>query len=538
MTARDPDPPVAVNVLLVDDRAENRLALRAILGDADYTIVEAGSASEALKHLLETEFAALLIDVVMPEMSGLELASLVRTRGRNATVPIVFMSAVATDLNAIYRAYTTGAVDYLIKPLIPEMVRAKVAVFAELFRQRKQLEAQSEARYRNLAEAVPHMVWTAHADGSVRYMNARWGELTGEHYAGGWLDRLHADDRPRYTELWQRAVQGGSDFQIECRIETSGGSYRWHLCRAVPERDSQGRVIGWIGTFTDVDDQKRIQAALAAAIHARDEFLSIASHELRTPITSLQLQVESLLAEAEKRRAPGESERWTRRMTMAARQVERLTRLVEELLDVSRLSMGKLRLEREEGDLATIVREVTGRFQEQADRVGCRLVVDARGPVFGSWDRLRLEQVMTNLLSNAIKFGAGKPIEVSVRGGRPDPAMLVVRDHGIGIQQDDLERIFGRFERAVSSRSYGGLGLGLYIVQQIASRHGGTVSADSSPGAGAEFRVELPCDQRDERRPPTDPMLVAANDAMAALSGGTPYSCAAPQPGIDNSAER
>jgi PAS domain S-box-containing protein len=522
MAASDPDPSVDVNVLVVDDRVENRVALRAILSDADYNIVEAGSPSEALKHLLDTEFAALLIDVVMPEMSGLELAALVRTRGRNASVPIVFMSAVATDLNVIYRAYTSGAVDYLVKPLIPEMVRAKVAVFAELFRQRKQLERQSEARYRNLAEAVPHVVWTAHADGNIRYMNGRWRDFTGSHDTNDWLSKLHAEDRTRFAQLWQESVQRGSDFQIECRIQKSDLSHRWHLCRAVPERNSEGNVIGWIGTFTDVEDQKRIQAVLAAAIHARDEFLSIASHELRTPITALQLQVESLLADSITRSGSDPSDRWVRRMTMATRQVERLTRLVEELLDVSRISMGKLKLEREEGDLALVVREVVSRFQAQAERVSCELVLDADRPVVGCWDRLRLEQVVTNLLSNALKFGAGKPIEVSVRGGRPKPATIHVRDHGIGIPQRDLERIFGRFERAVSSRSYGGLGLGLYIVQQIVDRHGGTVHARGYPGDGAEFEIELPSDALAGQRPATDPALLVTNEAIAALaaSGG------------------
>jgi PAS domain S-box-containing protein len=525
MPASDPDPAVTVNVLVVDDRAENRLALRAILDAADYNIIEAGSASEALKQLLDTEFAALLIDVVMPGMSGLELAALVRTRGRNASVPIVFMSAVATDLNVIYRAYTTGAVDYLVKPLIPEMVRAKVAVFAELFRQRKQLERQSEARYRNLAEAVPHVVWTAHADGTVRYMNGRWREYTGSPDMTAWQSKLHEEDRTRYAERWQQAVHGGSDFQIECRIRKSDGNHRWHLCRAVAERDPEGGVIGWIGTFTDVDDQKRIQAALAAAIHARDEFLSIASHELRTPITSLQLQVESLLAETIARHGGDQSDRWVRRMTLAMRQVERLTRLIEELLDVSRISMGKLTLSREEADLSALVREVVGRFQEQAHRVGSEIVLDADRPVFGSWDRLRLEQVMTNLLSNAIKFGAGKPIDVTVRGGRPTLATVTVRDHGIGIEQSDLARIFGRFERAVSSRSYGGLGLGLYIVQQIIDRHGGRVEANAVPGDGAELRFELPSDELDEQRPITDPAVRAANEVIAAISapaGGLP----------------
>jgi len=337
-------------------------------------------------------------------------------------------------------------------------------------------------------------------DGTIEYLNARWYEYTGMRApASDWTQAIHPDDRESFTRRWQRALTTGEMLQTECRVRAADGSHHWHLCRAVPDRSQSAEIIGWIGTFTDVDEQKRTQHELAAAIHGRDEFLSVASHELRTPLTALQLQVESLLEETKARLGPADSERWTRRIQLAVRQVERLSGLVEELLDVSRIATGRLTLAPEEIELSAIVEDVATRFRDMAAQARSELVVRTRGPVSGLWDRRRLEQVVTNLLANALKFGAGQPIEISTEGGRPDGARLVVRDHGIGIAPDDLNRIFGRFERAVSTRSYGGLGLGLYIVQQIVARHGGTVSAQSQIGEGTVFTVNLPPEARADR---------------------------------------
>jgi signal transduction histidine kinase len=187
---------------------------------------------------------------------------------------------------------------------------------------------------------------------------------------------------------------------------------------------------------------------------------------------------------------PTVSEKFGRKLASSNRQTARLVALVEDLLDVSRLSLGKLQLRREALDLADVAREVVERHASQATAAGCplRLEVDS---IRGEWDRLRLEQVLTNLIANAIKYGSGKPIDVVV-SGIGATAQLTVRDHGIGISTADLDRIFGRFERAVSGRHYGGLGLGLFISKQIVEAHGGMIRAESEPGAGAAFHVTLP----------------------------------------------
>jgi signal transduction histidine kinase len=242
-------------------------------------------------------------------------------------------------------------------------------------------------------------------------------------------------------------------------------------------------------------DNARLFRQAHDAIRLRDEFLSIASHELKTPITTLKLQVQSLL-----RRSGAEADAAAPRVITLQRQIERLHNLVDKLLDISRLTAGRLELELEPVDLDALVREVLSRFDEELRRSGSEVVVRGEGPNPGRWDRSRLDQVVTNLIANAIKYGGGRPIHVTLDGS-PEVARLEVRDHGIGIAPENLGRIFQRFERAVSERHYGGLGLGLWIVHQIVEALGGTVQATSRPGEGAVFVVELPR----EPPPPAQP---------------------------------
>jgi signal transduction histidine kinase len=224
-----------------------------------------------------------------------------------------------------------------------------------------------------------------------------------------------------------------------------------------------------------------------AAVALRDDFLSIASHELRTPLTSLLLQLVAI----RRRIARGDAASATHDFERVERQIQRIARLVDDLLDISRIAHGQLRLEPERFDLGDLATEVVARLAEQATAAGSTVAIVREGPALGSWDRLRIEQVVTNLISNAIKYGQGRPIEVRVSSSETSAELAVV-DRGIGIAIEDAERIFGRFERAVSSRNFGGLGLGLYITRQIVEAHGGTIAVTSRPGEGATFAVSLP----------------------------------------------
>jgi signal transduction histidine kinase len=231
----------------------------------------------------------------------------------------------------------------------------------------------------------------------------------------------------------------------------------------------------------------RLVEELRQAVRVRDDFLSVASHELRTPLTGLQLSVQSLS------RADLPPEQVRSRLGGAARQIARLGRLTDELLEVVRISQGRLALERERFDLAALVREVAERFSEELRRTGTALELSLVETV-GSWDRTRIDHVLTNLVSNAIKYGRARPITVGLER-LPARARVTVRDQGIGIAAADQARIFERFERAVSQQHYGGLGLGLWIVREVVTAHAGTIRVESEPGQGSTFVVELPLDE-------------------------------------------
>jgi len=237
-------------------------------------------------------------------------------------------------------------------------------------------------------------------------------------------------------------------------------------------------------------ENARLYGQAQAAVVARDEFLSIASHELRTPLTALRLALENMRRVTAREVAASPSPQVERVLSAAERAGQRLEKLVEALLDVSRIHMGRLELDVEQVDLGEVVAEAVSELEDELAQSGS--AVTAQGePTVGHWDRLRLGQVVVNLLANAVKYGAGKPIDLrwGVRAGR---AWLVLEDHGIGIDPADQRHIFERFERAVSSQNYGGLGLGLYIVKRILEAHGGAVTVESVPGEGAAFRVDLP----------------------------------------------
>ncbi len=282
-----------------------------------------------------------------------------------------------------------------------------------------------------------------------------------------------------YWVQYRRAVQEGVSVQFEAYYPPL---QLWTQVRAHPS------PIGLSIFFLDITHLKRAEQALQEAVRARDEFLSVASHELRTPLTSLTLQLEVV-----RRRMAREAtdSAMARGLAGIVRHVGRLTALVEGLLDVSRLATGRMQLRLADENLGELTRAVVERMQPMLSQAGCELHLIVDGVVHSRVDAFRLEQVLTNLLSNAAKYGAGKPVEVRVEDDGAC-ARLTVRDEGIGIAPDAQRRIFGRFERAVSERNYGGMGLGLYISHQVVEALGGTIAVHSAPGEGASFTVTLP----------------------------------------------
>jgi len=370
-------------------------------------------------------------------------------------------------------------------------VAGVVLVFRDQTEERRaeRVLRESEAGLRLLAEALPQLVWTASGDGRVDSFNARWREYTGQPAgAEAWEPVLHPDDREQAVALWRDAVARQREFEVEHRLRRADGEYRWFLRRAILLRDGEGPGGRWFGTCTDIHDLKVSQEVLRQADRLKEDFLSIASHEFRTPLTALRLQA-GLLARA-LRRAQVSDEGVDRQLSLIDGQLDRLQGLIGLLLDVTRINEGRLSLDLASVDLAEVAREVVERFRAEAEAAGTELHLRGRG-VQGRWDRLRLDQVVTNLVGNAIKYGNRRPVEVEVEG-RDGAAVLVVRDRGIGIPPEGQARIFERFERGANAGGIKGLGLGLWIARKLVEAHGGEITVQSALGAGSTFVVSLP----------------------------------------------
>ncbi len=376
-----------VNVLMVDDQPAKLVAYEAILADLDVHLIKANSARAALEALLKHEIAVVLMDVSMPEIDGFELAAMIRQHPRYQQAAIIFISAVRlTDLDRL-KGYEVGAVDYIPVPVIPEILRAKVAAFVDLYRTTRQLA------------------------------------------------ELNRD--------------------LERRVE---------------ERT----------------------AALEKALLARDEFLSVAAHELKTPLTGLRATAQILARKLA--RGDAQAPEWLASgLRTVDQQSDRLARLVEQLLDVSRLDQGKLAADREETDLSALAERLVEEFQARSRRHTITLAADPE--LVADVDASGIERVLSNLLDNAIKYSPdGGRIEVELygEGKSAGRVRLAVRDWGMGIPPEKRAAIFERFYQAHAEDHRSGLGLGLYISHQIVAQHDGQMAAEFPPDGGTRFVVLLP----------------------------------------------
>jgi PAS domain S-box-containing protein len=385
--------------------------------------------------------------------------------------------------------------------------------FAKLTRdltERRQAEEQlrqSEARLRLLIGSIrDYAIFMLDPDGRVATWNRgaedingyRPDEIIGRHFSIFYPPAEVASGKCE-RELAIAATAGRFE-EEDWRLRKDGSRF-WAGVVISAIRDEQQTLLGYAKITRDLTERRQLEeerlllAQTEEAVRLRDEFLSIASHELKTPLTSLQLQL-SGMQRAFRKQPPDPSSlpRLTQRIDVLDREVERIVKLVDDLLDVSRAASGHLHLDLEQVNLAGVVRQVAERFEPDLLRAGCALTLTLDDSVEGRWDRLRLDQVVSNFLTNAIKYGPGQPItiDVSLRDGA---ARLAVRDRGIGIERADQARIFDRFTRAVPVVNYGG-GLGLWIVRVIVEALGGSIAVVSEPGQGAEFTALLPLDRR------------------------------------------
>ena len=532
-----------VNILLVDDRAENLLALDAILEPLGERLVRAHSGDEALKCLLTEEFAVILLDVQMPGLNGFETAELIKSRERTRYVPIIFLTAISKDEAYVFRGYSVGAVDYMSKPFQPDVLRSKVSVFVDLYRKQRQLKRQE----RMLHEAAIREVELEHRT-QLLAQEARTAQIVGTA-----MDAIIVLDEDRRITVFNNAAErvfkrgasevlnrsitglipGGELHDILTALETSSGSngtrpqlHAVHGARANGEQFPLEASVSCLEvagkrSFTiiarDVTDRIRSQEALRVqaesletnaaelralndalqtrqeelehAMTARNRFYASMSHELRTPINAI-IGYNTLLLD----HIYGPlNEKQTHGLQRTHKAANHLLELVNDVLDLSKIEAGKIELTLQPVPFPGIIEDLFVTVRPLADEHETSLELRVHGsPKSIISDPRRVRQILLNLLSNAIKFGRGKPILVEASLGASDHIEMAVTDQGAGIDPDDLPRIFDEFVQLSNSQQLGGTGLGLPISKRLATLLGGELRVSSEKGKGSTFRLTLP----------------------------------------------
>jgi PAS domain S-box-containing protein len=537
-------------ILIVDDQPRNLDVLEAMLGDGDCTLVRATSADEALLCLLHHDFAALVLDIKMPGMNGIELATLIKQRKRSRHVPILFLTAHSVDDEDVLRGYGVGAVDYLSKPINAAILRSKIAVFIELFRKTRalsdlndrleqemgereraqyalqvanvELEArvqertialtrahlgvrENEERLRMALEVAQIAAWEWHLESD----QMRWStdpEILFGFPKGSFGQELriartvHIDDRAVVEQATLRAFQTGS-YEAEFRAVRPDGSIAWITERGHVFADADGdRMVGISRDVTNeresaLERERLLRSERGARDEAerqsrlKDEFLATLSHELRTPMNMILGWLDILMK--------GQPVRDTHAaLAVIQRNAQMQARLIDDLLDMNGLLAGNLRLDIVPVDVGATLQSTLQGLKPAADAKGIAIHTEVNPPSVGALaDSRRLQQVFWNLLHNSIKFtprGGRVDVRVHERDGQIN---VSVSDTGSGISRDFLPFVFERFRQQDSSstRSAFGLGLGLSIAKHLVELHGGTIEAHSDgQDLGATFTVQLP----------------------------------------------
>jgi PAS domain S-box-containing protein len=488
-----------VNILVVDDQPANLMAMEAVLSELGENLVFAGSGEEAVELGATQDYAAILLDVRMPTMSGFDAARVLRSMPRTRTTPIIFVTAFSAGDIDVEEAYGLGGIDFLSKPIVPTVLKAKVRFFGELHRRTAEL-ARERAFLAAVLDAVEDGIVACDAEGRLTLFNRASREL---HAASadqsltveGWSMRYKLFKADGFTPLptheipLVRALGGERVRDAEIVVAPEAGPPRHMRASASPLYEEGGRSLGAVVSMHDVSAERQA-ASLAQTDRRKDEFLATLAHELRNPLAPLRNGLELLKALHDK---PAESEK---ARAMMERQLGHMVHLVDDLLDAARITRGSIELKRERVDLRSVVERAIETSTPLIQSAQHQLHVDV--PADAVWvdvDALRMAQVFSNLLNNAAKYtDMGGRIEVALRTEGPD-ALVRVSDNGVGIPSAALPTVFELFQQVPGSeeKSQGGLGIGLSVVRRLVELHGGSVMATSeAPGKGSSFVIRLP----------------------------------------------
>ena len=497
-----------MRILVVDDDKLDRLAVRRCLQQAGVTadVDEAGSAAEAIERVRPGSYDCVFLDYLIP---GSDTLALVRSlSGQADDVPVVILTGRGDEHIAV-EFMKAGAADYLPKSaLSSERLATSFRYTQEVSRnaaarRRAELALQErEAEFRTLANAIPQMAWMADTQGRRYWYNQRWYEFTGlrpdESLGLGWHLALDPDQRSAVVGSQAAKFRQGECWEETVRLRRRDGEYRWFLARAMPVRGEDGAIRGWVGTDTDITEQKEAQfererllgleqAARGEAVraaHARDDILAIVAHDLRNPMQSIAMAAAGLSSAGEQKR--------TRLVGVIHRSTGEMMRLIADLLDVAHIESGTFSINKARVDVHALLTETCERFEPQAlaRDIALECEIPAGIGAVGA-DRDRLSQTLSNLIDNALKFTSAGG-RVSLRAASEAGAVRIsVEDTGVGMPQESLPHIFDRFWQANRS-SRAGAGLGLAICKGIVEAHGGRIEATSTEHRGTRIHFTLP----------------------------------------------
>lgn len=513
-TAREPVVERKVKILLVDDTPENLISLEATLNGLGQELVLANSGREALRHVLNDDFAAILLDVRMPDMDGFETAELIRSRPRSREIPILFLTGYRNEEH-LFRGYDLGAVDFLFKPIVPEVLRSKVAVFVELSRTNAKLKEQArvlqkaEQRFRSLFEAAPDAMVMCRVDGEVVMVNSRTeilfncgrDKLMSKNFTTlvpGWGFRVPEawsdDSSPAAAEPVQPRVElhafpeGRAPFPVEITfspLQTEEGVVVTSAIRDISERKRTEEQIRRLNSSLEERVLERTEALLRSNEELQ-QFAYVASHDLQEPLRTVSVYAQ-LLAARYKGRLQGDADQF---ISFIVEGAGRMERLIHDLLDFSRVEARGADFFTKV-DCDTVLDDAIRNLRSLIEESGA-IVTRARLPQVNG-DAIQLTRLFQNLLVNSIKYRSGEPprIQVAADGGDGE-WRFSVKDNGIGIEPQYAEKVFGIFKCLQPQDRSSGSGMGLAICRKIVSRHEGRIWAESELGKGATFHFTLP----------------------------------------------